>query len=340
MDGTPAYRCALPYRPREVPRSCLVLLIAATWLAGGCHNDPYLDAHIELQNAARRALEDQLYDLQFDYQAKESETKRLRAENDRLQKRGATAVIEPSNGPDIQPPDIELPEVPESATPAEPSPEENIGPLRPPTVDPGVPTDPPAIDPSAPLVPRPGSAPSAMKKASGGGTPPLDARDSRVTHVHINQDLTGLRDWDGKAGEDGLLILLEPRNQQDKYVPLAGPVSVVVLDPAEPGERKRVARWDLDALEVHRQMRVADSSRGIPLQLPWPENLPKNPHVQLYVRYVTADGRKLEDAVEISLPPSLPLSDRWTPRSNPSPSSAADEGPPLNAARPEWKPYR
>jgi hypothetical protein len=58
----------------------------------GCKNDPYLDTHIEMMNAERRALEDQLYDLEYDYERKVRELEAAQAELQAL--RGGS--VEPS----------------------------------------------------------------------------------------------------------------------------------------------------------------------------------------------------------------------------------------------------
>ena len=69
--------------------------------------------------------------------------------------------------------------------------------------------------------------------------------DKKVTHLFLNP-LSGGADFDGQPGDDGLRVVIEPRNATDEFVPEAGALSVVLLDPERQGESARVARWDSD----------------------------------------------------------------------------------------------
>ena len=90
-------------------------------LAAGCRNDPYVNSHIEILNAERRALEDQLYELEYDYERKVAELAEAREQLSRLG--GGEELPRRTN----QTPRVELPE-----------PENGLD-LSPPTVTPGVP---------------------------------------------------------------------------------------------------------------------------------------------------------------------------------------------------------
>jgi hypothetical protein len=357
MDGQPK-------RPRgnqSIPPKSnryLAMLCIACGLALGCRNDPYLAAHIELQNAARRSVEDQLYEAQFDAESKTKEIERLRKENEQLRKgrasTGSSSPATPSAGPDrlsvpdIQPPTIEMPASPSEPTPpATSQPEEELGPLRPPVVEPGTPTDPPASLPTSSGNPR-GPARPGSNAAADRAVAMLDLNDPRVDQIWINSDLSAASDWDGRTGEDGINLVIEPRNREGKYLPLAGPVSIVVLNPAAAGEKKRFARWDLDSTQVDQQMRKSDNSRGIQLKLPWPERPPQDRRLQVVVRYVTADGRQLESASALPLGVPRRSGDQWISRGGQTaPSERTSPAPkrlpataPVEVARPEWKPYR
>ena len=169
--------------------------------------------------------------------------------------------------------------------------------------------------------------------------PALALSDPRITQLVINRELTGGGDWEPSTGDEGLYVVFEPRDESGKFVPLAGPVSVVALDPAEPGEQKRVARWDLEATEVDRQMHSATDTRGIRLRLPWPDKPPKSRRLHLFVRYTTVEGRQLQADEGITIDPPGQVSQTGRPAANRPPSRVAPE-PPTDVARPEWKPFR
>ena len=83
-------------------------------------------------------------------------------------------------------------------------------------------------------------------------------------------------------------------------------MSVVVLDPAlrdEQGKAARVARWDFTAAETAAMFRRTGPTGAIHLMMTWPEEPPKHGKLHLFVRYVTADGRKLEanQPIEVAL---------------------------------------
>jgi hypothetical protein len=133
--------------------------------------------------------------------------------------------------------------------------------------------------------------------------------------LFLNPLLTGGIDLDGQPGDDGLRVVVEPRNAAGQFVPEAGAVSVVVLDPDRQGEAARIARWDFD-LSAARQMLAASSpSPGLTLEMPWPAAAPAATRLKLYVRYETADGRRLETDREIFVSPPGQAIGRWTPRS-------------------------
>jgi hypothetical protein len=150
----------------------------------------------------------------------------------------------------------------------------------------------------------------------------------------LNPLLTGGADFDGQPGDDGLCVVLEPRNAADQCLPLTGAVSVVVLDPSRQGDAARVARWDFDAAAVQQAVHRTPSTRGIKLELPWPAAPPANSQLKLFVRYETPDGRKLQTDRDIVLTSTGQLAGRWTPRPPGRQSSGAAAPPRGTAAAP------
>lgn len=133
---------------------------------------------------------------------------------------------------------------------------------------------------------------------------PCQADNTRVAAITLNERLTGGYDLDRRAGHEGIITVVEPRDRDGRLVPAAAPVSVVLLDPALPGDAARVARWDLTADEVAQRYRKTPLSEGIHLELVWPRALPIHSRLHLFVRYLTDDGRKLQGDrdIEIDVP--------------------------------------
>jgi hypothetical protein len=132
--------------------------------------------------------------------------------------------------------------------------------------------------------------------------------------VTLSPLFTGGADFDSQPGDDGLCVVVEPRNAGEEYVPEAGPISIVVLDPSRQGDAARVARWDFDLSAARQKLAGSAAATGIKLELPWPAAPPAANRLHLFVRYETADGRKLQTDREIFLTPPGQASSRWTPR--------------------------
>lgn len=310
---------------KQAQRWCHVVAWASLCaLPTGCRNNPQLATHIQVLNAERRVLEDRLFELEhcFERQAAEledaqAELKRLRSEpRSRSYPRGDTA---PSTAPSG------------SSQPTE-RPEEEFD-LSPPVVTPGVPDEPriemPELQPprsESSLRTPPGDTPVSAPATQ------LQPGDPRITHIHLDPQQTGGADFDQQPGEDGISVVIEPRNASDEFVPLSGPVSVVVLDYAKSNtEEARLARWDLAASQIDGALRNNASERGIHLLLPWRERRPENNRLLLAVRYTTVDGRKLEARRDIFVTLPGQYSQRWTPRSSSETENQTPAG--LNVAR-------
>jgi hypothetical protein len=310
-------------------------------VAGGCRTKPYVNAHIETVNAEYRQLEDYTYSL-------EEENARLQQELDAARALAATGRLPgassppPSGGlfrrsppdagrprtpaadapPSLEGPVIELPG--ESTPPRSPSgpsrlqrPELGAEPISapadtPPNIEPRRPTTttPDSIQELLPTPDDPPGVPSPKAPSSL----PFKPIDRKITHLHLNGPLTGGANFDSQPGDDGLRIVLEPRNAADEFVSEAGSLSVVVLDPQREGDGARLARWDFDESET-RQLLADSSGRGLNLELPWPAAPPEAERLKLFVRYETADGRRLQTDREIYLNTASMAKGSWTPRS-------------------------
>ncbi|MDA7951145.1 MAG: hypothetical protein MPJ24_06620 [Pirellulaceae bacterium] len=137
--------------------------------------------------------------------------------------------------------------------------------------------------------------------------------DQTVTSIWLNPLLTGGDDRDNRPGDEGIVVVFEPRNQTGQYVPLAGPVSVVLLDPQKEGPTARIARWDFTAEETRAVLGQSALGRGIHLAIPWVSSRPENEKLQLYVRYQTTEGVNLEANREVYIDLPGKTFATWTP---------------------------
>lgn len=147
----------------------------------------------------------------------------------------------------------------------------------------------------------------------------IDSASARVQKIALDELLTGAFDVDGRPGDDGLSVVVQPLDDGGRRAVAAGPISVVLIDPALSGEAARVARWDFTAEETAAMYRKSGSAEGFHLELRWPDGTSlAHDDLRLFVRYTTADGRKLqaEKPIEIALaggPPPRDATARSTP---------------------------
>ncbi len=149
----------------------------------------------------------------------------------------------------------------------------------------------PLRGPSQEVIPPP--APQSKRPEQGrvsGG----DRQSTQVVEITLNDALTGGCHTDPQRGDQGISLLLEPRDGDGRLIAAPAAVSVVVLDPALQGEAARVARWDFSAEQLGSLYRRTSAGEGFHLEMLWPGAPPAHETLQLFVRYVTSDGRKLE----------------------------------------------
>jgi hypothetical protein len=302
----------------------IVTLLLFSLAAAGCQGNPQVRRVVDSYNAENRQLEDLVYLLEQDIQVLEQENGQLKRQIERG--RGGTSGAGESGtrkggilprrdeNPDLTPPVVEG--VPEVEIPR---------PLPPPLNRPVLPAEPdvgPVLDPPAK---RPAKLPAgnvqptqheqnvAAAEEASPRTPEPRVTDQQITHVHLHPLHTSGMDFDHSPGDDGLSILIEPRNAANQFVPLAGAVSVVVLDPAKNGDDARVARWDFSQAQTEEKLQQAPP-RGIHLKLPWPARPPEATRLEVFVRFETPTGKKLQAEKEIIVALPGQFSQRWTPR--------------------------
>jgi hypothetical protein len=318
------------------------LVLGLLTLAIGCRRrDPYTDAYLEVVSAQRRDLEDQIYAL-------EDELARTKQELERVEKRSPVRATKPAptkgaphrmDDSELVPPTIDLgtfdpdtlkaPEI--VIPPVEPSPPRNRS-LRPevtphelePTPDPATEQAPAKDEHLAPPA-QDDAAPASEALPPPSEPQPPDFRrpqrasyevqgDPQIAQLFINPFRTSGIDLDQQPGDDALRVVFEPRNAAGQFVPQAGELTVVVLDPAAPGDAAHVARWDLSAREVGEWILASRPDPGIAIQLKWPEKRPDHGKLKMFVRYTTPQGAEIETSSDVFITVPGQLSHRWTPR--------------------------
>ena len=312
----------------------------------GCRNDPSV------------AL------LERDNFKKEQEINRLRYENEELKEAlGTAAPVEPGGLRSL--PAGEMPREPRTIDGGRSAPA-GIRPAAPSTspdrtysepdspatgilrVSPGI-EAPPGEVPERMKVPTDGGPPrpalppggpasggsSQWSPASGQPLPGLatPAESSPVAQITLHPALTGGIGTDSRVGDEGLLVVVEPRDFGGNIINTSGEINVALLDPALSGAQARLARWDFTAAQTEGMIRTG-SQPGIHLQLPW-KSTPAHDRLKVFVRYTTRDGRKLqaERLISVALNGPPPAPREAVP---PAESTQTASRP----QRPQWSPVR
>lgn len=312
-----------------------LIVCAAACLAGGCKSD----FNQQVLERELRMQEDQIYHLQDELQAASARLSRVASENVSLKKQlgiadgggpalpasapnrflptPATApkspagivppVLVPPTIDDVPPPAATLPppagDGPRFGPPGDAAPSFR-SPAAPPASLPAAPTlegVPPL--PDEPVAPRDGA-----KGASATNDPAVRpvshdeslAVEAKVTHLVLNRDRTRSFDGDGDGLSDGLTIVFEPRDGDERLVTAAGDVSVAVYEPTTAGatnpsgEGDCIARWEVPAAQAASQFRRTSRARGVHLVERWPGPPPASDHVRVFVRMTTFEGKSFE----------------------------------------------
>jgi hypothetical protein len=241
-----------------------------------------------------------------------------------------TAAPTPAAAPQplLAPPAIEVPGIGSPAGKAAPAP--SI--LPPPDV-----VAPPRLDgvPPLPSEPRfPGAAaqapgsvvPASATEAVAGEPPagagagqtvgqpdaapgrPLSREESladagRITHIVINPARTECFDGDGDGLSDGLAIVIEPRDGDERLVTAAGDLAVSVFETSDPQGTAPVARWEIPAQEAVAHFRRTSRNRGLHFVLRWPGAPPRGDHVRVHAVLTTFEAAAFETDCTVDVRP-------------------------------------
>lgn len=292
------------------------------WLlsAAGCRSD----ANRELLERELRDEEDQIYALQD--QCTKLHAQLEACERDNAEFKGGNAPVGP--GRETIPPRV-----------APPPPVE----IPIPKIDLGTPES--APPPPPPKSPENGSGSQARRgtarPASLSSEPP-----GPIERLAINRLMTGGHSFSGKPGDDGVLVVVSPRDASGAATPAAGAISIVVIDPEQPDSAARIARWDFSAPEAAAHYHQGPLVDAYHFELLWPNRPPEHGELKLFVRLTTTDGRHFEDSqpVHVRLPGSAENREAWTtpgPRERwaPAPLPAGGQFAPEAEHRPADSPH-
>jgi hypothetical protein len=149
---------------------------------------------------------------------------------------------------------------------------------------------------------------------------------------------TGGLDQDGVPGDEALLVVVTPRDEDESPVKAVGTLRVQALEVTSEGTKFPLSVWEVPALQLRRTWRAALFSTGFHVTLPW-KRFPTSERVRLVVQLALPDGRVFEADRDIAVRPPVSVP---RPRDLPIPPIAPapemilpqPEGPALSRLRP------
>ena len=116
-----------------------------------------------------------------------------------------------------------------------------------------------------PVSPSGGPAPGPSTHWSPAGNPPRErnfvpADNSPVAQITLHPALTGGIGVGSRSGDEGLLVVVEPRDFSGKIVNAPGEISVALLDPALSGARRG---WGVGILPRRRPKACSARARSL-----------------------------------------------------------------------------
>jgi len=290
--------------------------IGLVGLIAGCKTD----VHSQLLERELRLQEDQIYGLQDKLESKCFQLGQLADENASLRRqlgivdsspagmpgRPLTAPANAARGPTpaaplLVPPAVEVPPIgsgnDDGPSFNPPATRPNRGPasgeklpnpsgIAPPTLE-GVPPLP--QESGGRGASRPIRQLSFVESVAGEGT---------LTHLVINRAKTLCYDANGDGVSEGLTLVVEPRDADERLVAVAGDLVVTVYEPPQHAQQTNLgqplAQWTIPAAEAMRHFRRTSRARGLHFVLPWPAAAPRSRQVRVVTQLTRFDGSQLE----------------------------------------------
>jgi len=132
------------------------------------------------------------------------------------------------------------------------------------------------------------------------------ARDDPFRAVKISfSRVTGGLDLDGQPGDEGVRVVLIPKDAEGDAVKRAGTVQIDLFDLALVGGDQRIGHWSFTVDQVAHEWVGGFGVDSYSFELKWPGGrLPEHRELTVAARFTTLDGRKLsaQKAIKVQLP--------------------------------------
>jgi hypothetical protein len=142
----------------------------------------------------------------------------------------------------------------------------------------------------------PGRAPHAIHPTAAGGG--LYVRDIQLARG------TGGVDDDSTPGDEALMVVIVPRDEDGSAVKVPGRAQVAAWEILPSGLKNPIGNWDVPAEKLRPTWRSGLFSTGYFVPLPW-QTFPTTERVRVAVRLTTTDGRSFEADRDVTVRPMV-----------------------------------
>jgi len=117
--------------------------------------------------------------------------------------------------------------------------------------------------------------------------------------------VTGGMDTDGRPGDEGIRVVMAPKDRYNDTVKRAGAVEIEVFDLAMADGSRQLGRWTFTVDQAGREWVGGFGAGSYSFELTWPDGRrPQHADLTVAVRFITLDDRVLsaQRAVRVQLP--------------------------------------
>jgi hypothetical protein len=159
------------------------------------------------------------------------------------------------------------------------------------------------------------SAVQALEARGKPGRIPTKPTDSRVREIDWHPTMCRAQNSDGKPGDDGLYLVLIPRNTAGQFVPSLGALTLVVEETLADGSVARIGRYEYPEAELKDYLEPVGSAPGLHIPIRWTEQRPAGTSVEVYAKLTMPDGSTMVNRRTIPLRKTSAMGpSTWTPR--------------------------
>lgn len=145
---------------------------------------------------------------------------------------------------------------------------------------------------------------ASQKFAPAPGPQPGGGAFVQIKEIAIARGTGGV-DEDGAPGDEGLLVVIVPRDGDGSAVKVPARALVAAWEITPAGLKNPIGSWEIPADKLRPTWKSGLISTGYFVAVPW-QTLPRSDRVRIAVRLVTTDGRAFEADRDITVRPPLP----------------------------------